>query len=357
MIQSIRSAIMGLCITGMLSLPCSQSVSITGTVRDQNGQPLDNVTVSLAVLGRSTTTGGDGSYSFDGNRLVRSLSGKGVRSTLPVLDRGLLTFGVGDRTARIRIRLFDLKGKPVATVIDADMASGDYRLVPYVPGLAARVYLLNIRIGKDAYMMKLPVLGRGTGASSSPAGKVRTADRGRAGMVAVDDTLRLVRSGYSYEKMTIDSYAGVHDFTMTDTAWFWGDRSKIPAAKKVMTYVFLNRTCGRFTDEEMFWKFGDMPVRSFAEAPYYDMEANSSGRVYCYAGASNSKYNDFMEHTISSTTWNGNTTRVDAFVLPCAIRLHCGDGYDVISRRGIPCVRNESQQPAESLPGCGAGGV
>jgi hypothetical protein len=35
-----------------------------------------------------------------------------------------------------------------------------------------------------------------------------------------------------------------------------------------------------------------------------------------------------MEHTITAGNWYGNTTRVDAYGLPMAIRLICGDGTD-----------------------------
>jgi hypothetical protein len=69
------------------------------------------------------------------------------------------------------------------------------------------------------------------------------------------------------------------------------------------------------------------------------MPANSSGRMYfylcattdttCASDPTKSLYYDFIEHTISATQYNGNTTRVDAFGLKIAMRLHCADGYDV----------------------------
>jgi hypothetical protein len=39
-------------------------------------------------------------------------------------------------------------------------------------------------------------------------------------------------------------------------------------------------------------------------------------------------YWDFEEHTTGNGVYNGNTTRVDGFRLPIAIRLHCADGHD-----------------------------
>lgn len=122
---------------------------------------------------------------------------------------------------------------------------------------------------------------------------------------------------------------------------FW-DTGNIPAATNVMTFKFLNRTNGKFADSEVHWQFQSGSIsetHSIAEAPTYDMPANSSGRMYfyiCARGApmnctgdpTQSKYFDFIEHTIGPAQYNGNTTRVDAFGLKLAMRLHCADGYD-----------------------------
>jgi hypothetical protein len=122
---------------------------------------------------------------------------------------------------------------------------------------------------------------------------------------------------------------------------FW-DASDVPAAKNVMMFKFLNRTNGQYSDGELYWSFKSGSIsetHSFAEQPLYDMPANSSGRLYFYLCATDdttcasdptkSKYFDFIEHTIGATQYNGNTTRVDAFGLKLAMRLHCADGYDI----------------------------
>src|SRR6185369_1798338 len=46
------------------------------------------------------------------------------------------------------------------------------------------------------------------------------------------------------------------------------------------------------------------------------------------AGTTPTDYYDFMEYTISATRFNGNTTRVDAFGVKLAIRLHTTDGFE-----------------------------
>jgi len=121
---------------------------------------------------------------------------------------------------------------------------------------------------------------------------------------------------------------------------FW-DASDIPQATNVMTFKFLNRTNGKFQDSEVYWRFSSGAIselHSIAEQPTYDMPANSSGRMYFYLCAAGdptnctdpvgSKYFDFIEHTIGATRYNGNTTRVDAFGLKIAMRLHCADGFE-----------------------------
>jgi hypothetical protein len=121
---------------------------------------------------------------------------------------------------------------------------------------------------------------------------------------------------------------------------FW-DASGIPPAQNVLMFKFLNRTHGLFTDGEIYWRFDSGNIHelhSIAAQSLYDMPANSSGRMYfyicptadttCAADPTQSKYFDFIEHTIGDHQYNGNTTRVDAFGLKIALRLHDADGSE-----------------------------
>ncbi|MDI5961300.1 glycoside hydrolase family 64 protein [Streptantibioticus silvisoli] len=109
---------------------------------------------------------------------------------------------------------------------------------------------------------------------------------------------------------------------------FWGDTSTIPAAKNAVEVKILNRTNGAYPDSQVYWSFNGQ-THSIADQPYLDMPANSSGRMYFYVGSPTSQYYDFIEFTVSNGVFNGNTTRVDAWGLPLAMRLHAKDGYDV----------------------------
>ncbi|TMC09453.1 MAG: hypothetical protein E6J41_10670 [Chloroflexi bacterium] len=109
---------------------------------------------------------------------------------------------------------------------------------------------------------------------------------------------------------------------------FWGDVSSIPAAHNVLMLKILNRTNGKYPDSQVFWSFNGT-VHSIADQPFFDMPVNSAGRMYFYLGSPNSSYFDFIEFTVGAGVFNGNTTRVDAFGLKIALRLHSHDGSDV----------------------------
>ena len=113
--------------------------------------------------------------------------------------------------------------------------------------------------------------------------------------------------------------------TMPDS--FWGDTSGIPAAQNVVELKILNRTNGKYPDSQVFWSYNGV-AHSIADQPYFDMPVNTAGRMYFYLGSPTSQYYDFIEFTVGNGVFNGNTTRVDAFGLKIAMRLHSHDGTD-----------------------------
>ena len=124
-------------------------------------------------------------------------------------------------------------------------------------------------------------------------------------------------------------------------AGFW-DASSIPAAKNVMMFKFLNRTNGQFSDADLFWSFksGSISemhsIRRAADLRHARQQLRAhvllclrgGGARQLHGDPTKSKFYDFIEHTIGATQYNGNTTRVDAFGLKIAMRLHCADGYE-----------------------------
>jgi hypothetical protein len=134
-------------------------------------------------------------------------------------------------------------------------------------------------------------------------------------------TARATPYGYSLWEFV------VHTATSTDTG-FWGDTSTIPPAQNVLMVKILNRTNGRYPDSQVYWSYNGV-AHSIADQPYFDMPVNTAGRMYFYLGSPSSQYFDFIEFTVGASVFNGNTTRVDAFGIKLAMRLHAHDGYDV----------------------------
>jgi F5/8 type C domain/Beta-1,3-glucanase len=150
--------------------------------------------------------------------------------------------------------------------------------------------------------------------------------------VRMNGTARATPYGYSLWEFVVRTSDGPSPTTTPTTSpspdTFWGDTSGIPAAQNVVMLKVLNRTNGHYPDSQVFWSFNGQ-VHSIADQPFLDMPANSAGRMYFYLGTANGPYFDFIEFTVGPTVFNGNTTRVDAFGLKLAMRLHSHDGSDV----------------------------
>ncbi|GAA1284452.1 hypothetical protein GCM10009658_29810 [Planotetraspora silvatica] len=184
-------------------------------------------------------------------------------------------------------------------------------------------------------------------------------------------TARATAYGYSLWEFAVHTTGGAATPSPTPTitptpppgstnppASFWGDTSTIPAAQNVVMVKILNRTNGKYPDSQVYWSYNGQ-MHSIAEQPYFDMPVNSAGRMYFYLGSPNSQYFDFIEFTVGASVFNGNTTRVDAFGLKLAMRLHAHDGYDVSVGEDYPTFQEDravtfqrfiNEVPAEFKP-------
>ncbi|MEU1532322.1 beta-1,3-glucanase family protein [Streptomyces fagopyri] len=159
--------------------------------------------------------------------------------------------------------------------------------------------------------------------TTSTGGTQNLGVTGSGRYVRVSGTTRATPYGYSLWEFQV---YGPGSTTPPDS--FWGTTSDIPPASNAVEVKILNRTNGKYPDNQVYWSFNGQ-VHSIAEQPYLDMPANSAGRMYFYLGSPNGPYYDFIEFTVGNNVFNGNTTRVDAFGLKLAMRLHAKDGYDV----------------------------
>ncbi len=169
--------------------------------------------------------------------------------------------------------------------------------------------------------------------TTTGTGGVQTIDvTGTGRYVRMYGTARATPYGYSLWEFAVNTAASTTTSPSAsptqDPGSFWGDPSTIPAARNVLMLKILNRTNGRYPDSQVYWSYNGA-AHSIADQPYFDMPVNSAGRMYFYLGSPGSQYYDFIEFTVGPSVFNGNTTRVDAFGIKLAMRLHAHDGYDV----------------------------
>jgi F5/8 type C domain/Beta-1,3-glucanase len=190
-----------------------------------------------------------------------------------------------------------------------------------------------------ARSFQIQVSATGTGgwtnifSTTTGTGGVQTLNvSGTGRYVRMNGTVRATVYGYSLFEFvvhtTTSSSPPASPSSSPNPGDFWGDTASIPPANNVLTVKVLNRTNGHYPDSQVYWSFNGQ-THSIAEQPYLDMPANSAGRMYFYLGSPTSQYFDFIEFTVGPTVFNGNTTRVDAFGIKLAMRLHAHDGYDV----------------------------
>jgi hypothetical protein len=120
-----------------------------------------------------------------------------------------------------------------------------------------------------------------------------------------------------------------------------GGSAAIAAAGSDSFWFFVNNTKGKWKDSEVFVKFGGKAT-PLSEAKEYP--AQGGGRINFSLGGPNGKtgggvYADFMEYNHKGGTWWGNTSTVDAFVIPITIELFNTKGES--QKRGIEGQRTK----------------
>jgi fibronectin type 3 domain-containing protein len=184
------------------------------------------------------------------------------------------------------------------------------------------------------------IIYRGTSPTFTPAS---TNSIGSTKSNAFQDVLASASTTYYYQVVAtspsgnsaLTGPVSATTLALGPNAPFW-DASGIPATPSgyVMTFKILNRTNGRYPDDQVTWSTtinGVATSNTIAAQPYIAIPAGASGRMSFYLGPQglSSPYVDFIEYTIGDTFFNGDTTRVDAFAVKLAFNLTCADGTNI----------------------------
>lgn len=201
-----------LCIT---SIVFSQ-ISITGTVKDQATQiGIQGAVVSLAASGLTTVTDNNGKYSFGTSVSTIPLPALDRAIPAPVVSNNHLIFRVADKTSVVRIDLYTLSGRLVRTLLDKELAQGNYRLNLMTGPVASQPCLLQVRLGKNSTVLRLPLLNDKTHTAGTVT-KIEHADMpfSSAKLSAAADTIMAWAVGYSNASLGIDNLTGTYDLTL-----------------------------------------------------------------------------------------------------------------------------------------------
>jgi hypothetical protein len=194
----------------------AQPVSITGTIKDSTTQKgISGATVKLKLANDSTTTNASGAYAFStGVKFFGAGENQIVHTAF--FKQNLLNFGVASQGEKVRISLYNLSGRMVASLLDRSLASGNYQINPYLPTLASQVYFVKLEVGSRTAMFTMPLSGKLAAVSGGLLRKIGVAgsEGTLAKAAAAIDTLTVTASGYVTTSKPVTSYSGTYSFSI-----------------------------------------------------------------------------------------------------------------------------------------------
>ncbi|HQF55056.1 MAG TPA: hypothetical protein PK208_08070 [Fibrobacteria bacterium] len=213
--MSNRASISLVLVLGMVG--GANAVDLRGKVSNQAGKPVANAVVTLTPLGLADTTGSDGMYAIvSGNTAIHpSRAPKHAVS----LQNGILEVAL-ERSAPVKIEVFDTKGSRLKTEVLPQASSGSYRWDVGAISRGAALVLVNVTIDRNSTTFRHVA----TGASGSVPGAAFGEPASfavAARQAAVPDSLRVSAKGYATKTVAVPSQAGTIDVKL-DTVLEFG---------------------------------------------------------------------------------------------------------------------------------------
>lgn len=191
------------CALSAAGIACAQEITISGKVSDASGKPVAGAFVTLMNARLADTTGPDGTFDFTGKS--NTIRFRGRDGNAIGWDGSGFTFAAPEPGA-LDARLYDARGGEIA-LLYRGRAAGPVQVPwngPYAPGLLLRV----LREGASPASLRL-------GAASPAPSPAPAASRKAA---AAGEWLQAWKPGYAPAAKALDSYAGVHDLSLSAAA-------------------------------------------------------------------------------------------------------------------------------------------
>lgn len=202
--------------------PHSQTIAISGMVKRTNGTAIKGATVWLAHQNAVATTDANGAFTLTG-QTVQQISPvrRDNMSCMPQLKSNMLYFSVTVQSAEVKVDVFSLTGRHVASLVNQNVGPGNYRLPADAVLLPAEIYCLRLKVGPAVSYFKMPVVSQH---GSKPL-KLSTVDSfsPSVGMLAKGsatvDSLFAGCADCIAQGKAIATYSGVYAFTLATAAY------------------------------------------------------------------------------------------------------------------------------------------
>lgn len=196
----------------------SEDINLTGTVTGMNGQQIENADVILVNQGLSTKTDADGKYIIAYTSNKNNAFGNHTFTT-PRFTRSTVTFSLVKDNQLVRIEVFSVNGKHVNTVVNRRLPKGKYAFPVLEKSVSSQMYLVSFQVNGNIYKYKYlnirEMYNRSLGSAfaGTPVDNDGEVVAG-LGKLTLPDTIKVTKTGYAGVQGIIDSYLGIHNFTL-----------------------------------------------------------------------------------------------------------------------------------------------
>jgi hypothetical protein len=196
------------------SIASAQNISLSGTVRNQQGAPVAGAEVTLLGKDLSTTTGNDGKFEIvDNNVPVRPVFTVPIEENV-ALHGGLLELCI-PTAEKVKIELFDVKGILLERTLDRNLAAGTYRYTPVSSRFAAQMMFIRVSIGGRITTLRYLPVRNGRYAAFPSAPGMSSGGTPLSKVQADIDSLEVSADGYETKVVAVSSYEDEFEITLT----------------------------------------------------------------------------------------------------------------------------------------------
>ena len=215
MVTTIRGAFHFLLAIGF-SL-AAQTISITGKVSNQSGNPISGAIVTLQGRKLSVTTNGDGSFEIIQTTALSPLSSPILPNSEKIsLYNGIVSISLMHPT-RVKIEMFDLRGVLLGQILDHRTIAGKYRFDLNTHPLSKNIMLVRVSTGRSSMVFRSIHLNNGRQVTNSSTTSISSNGNTLAKLHATVDVLNISASGYVPKEVPISSYEEKNVIITLDT--------------------------------------------------------------------------------------------------------------------------------------------